>query len=187
MVLPAFLTFTQTGPNRAVFLISHAFLGWCHFSCGDHVKAEHRIKSSRVKSSTCTLWWCCVGHVWDSNLCPVEGSHYLKSKVYCRISKNTGVCPILTPTIWIYTLRICKKSGTPYWLSKIKNKESVKSAAKSPKLCLDHTTCHGLSWLPNACARCVAHCHDISPTLLCKSVSHRSGKAHEESRGVLKF
>lgn len=23
----------------AVFLISHVFLGWCHFSCGDLVKA----------------------------------------------------------------------------------------------------------------------------------------------------
>lgn len=82
----AFRSNLQPGPNRAAFLTSHAFLGWCHFRCGDLVKALNRTESSRVESPACTLWqWCEV--VTSLSLKPLSyaGSHYLKSKACCVI------------------------------------------------------------------------------------------------------
>ena len=82
----AFLSNLHSGPNRDVFLTSHAFLGWCHFSCGDLIKALNRTESSGVKSSARTPWqWC--GVVTSLSLKPSScgGSHHLKSKVCCVI------------------------------------------------------------------------------------------------------
>lgn len=45
----------------AVFLISHAFLGWCHFSCGDLVKARNPGPRALGSSPPLAL---CGGGVW---------------------------------------------------------------------------------------------------------------------------
>lgn len=112
---PSSLTSTRPSPSGAVFLTPHDFLGWCHFSSGDAVKA---LNAGAPRSSCLTaLLIAAVSLSLKPSSC--GRSQHLNPKSCCGVRTNTGVCPTSTPIIWIFTVTV-QKSYPLYWLSKWK-------------------------------------------------------------------